>query len=772
LIDLNAAVSDSSSSDSQREALSDDALASEAARAMADAWHEGRRVVVEEVLKAHPSLATTPRTALRLISEELYLRRETGQSADITEILARFPQWRAELELLFACHDLFEVGAAPPDFPEPGQRCGEFELLRELGRGSQGRVFLATQPSLSDRAVVIKLTALDVTEHLSLARLQHTGIVPLYLAQDFPERRLRLLCMPYMGGASLAAVLAAMKPIPIAQRTGKAIADALARCHVDAPDTALLAGPALDFLCQASYAQAVCWIGACLAEALYYAHQRGLVHFDLKPSNLLLAGDGQPMLLDFHLARGPIVPGRNAAEWVGGTPQYMPPEQSAALAAVRSGQRVEGVVDARADVFALGVVLDELLGGKGPLARPARGLSGLRHINPQVTQGLADILSKCLSPDPEGRYADAQALADDLRRELADLPLRGVRNRSPLELWRKWRRRRPQAALRLVSLLVACAAVAAVAWLWAGQRIEQSQRALVDGQQLLDRQAYGEAIDRLQQALHDLRPVPAAAALKQTLRDSLEAARRAKLAHELHQFVERLRFLDGPVDNESLRVAQQACEMFWAARDKLLVSDDTAAAEAKRRDLLDLVVSWLDMQSRLPHAERPAARERATTLLDEAEAALGASEVLRHERQLLGAGESASQKADGSLPAAIGEPYQLGRIYLRLGDVERALDEFRSAVRDAPQEFWANYYRGRCAYRLGWFDEALNAFCVCVALAPEQAECFYNRGLVYAALGQKQQALLDYERALKLDPTLAAAAERRDSLRRRTENER
>jgi serine/threonine protein kinase/TolA-binding protein len=769
---LNAALFDSSSSsDGNGEAAAGDARASEAARAMAAAWHSGQRPGVEEVLEAHPELAATPRTALRLISEELYLRRESGEPVPLNEILARFPQWRAELELLLACHDLFEVGAAPPDFPEAGERCGEFDLLREIGRGSQGRVFLATQPSLCDRPVVIKLTPLDVTEHLSLARLQHTGIVPLYLAQDLPERRLRLLCMPFMGGASLAAVLAAMKPTRVGQRTGKTIADALARCHLGAPQAAPLGGPAFDFLCQASYVQAVCWIGACLAEALDYAHQRGLVHFDLKPSNLLLAGDGQPMLLDFHLARGPIAPGRNASEWVGGTQQYMPPEQAAALAAVRAGQPVEAVVDARADIFALGVVLDELLGGDGPLARPADGSHGLRHVNPHVSQGLADILSKCLFAEAEGRYAAAQALGDDLRRQLANLPLRGVRNRSPLELWRKWRRRQPHAAIRVASTSVACAAVAAAVWLWAGQRIEQSQLALVDGQQLLDRQAYSEAIDRLQQALDGLRPLPAAAALKQALRERLELGRRAKLEHELHQFAERLRFLDGPVESSSLRSAQQACETFWSARHKLLPADSsTASLEANRAraDLLDLVVFWLDAQSRLPGAQEPVARKQASDLLSEAEATLGASEVLEYERRrLFGDSEPAADEDRDSGSTSSGEPYRLGRFHLRSGQVERALGEFRRAVRNEPQDFWANYYRGRCAYRLERFDEALNAFCACVALAPAQAECFYNRALVYAALGQKAEALLDYDRALKLDPALSAAAEQREALRRR-----
>ncbi|MGH7140843.1 MAG: serine/threonine-protein kinase, partial [Pirellulales bacterium] len=405
---------------------------------------------MEQVLRQHPELAAAPRAVLRLISEELFLRREAGERLEVQDILVRFPQWRAELELLLACHELFE-DQAPLDFPRAGEACGEFVLVREIGRGSRGRVFLATQPALCDRPVVVKLTALDVAEHLSLARLQHTGIVPLFLSQDVPERRLRLLCMPFVGGASVAAILAAMKPCHIAERTGKTFAEALVRCHGETTPAANLGGPALDFLNQASYVEAVCWIGACLAEALHFAHQRGLVHFDIKPSNLLLAGDGQPMLLDFHLARGPIAAHGATPEWIGGTRPYMPPEQAAALAALRDGHAIESGVDRRADIYALAIVLDELLSGEEPLASPVEGGYGLSHINPHVSRGLSDLLARCLSPRPEARYPDAQSLADDLRRHVADLPLRGVPNRSPLELWRKWRRRRPRSAMRLVS---------------------------------------------------------------------------------------------------------------------------------------------------------------------------------------------------------------------------------------------------------------------------------------------------------------------------------
>src|SRR5439155_24824652 len=212
-------------------------------------------------------------------------------------------------------------------FPAAGETLGDFLLLAELGRGAQGPVFLASQLSLGDRPVVLKLTPCDASEHLSLARLQHTHIVPLYSVQDHPARGLRALCMPYFGGATLARLFEALRPVPPPQRTGQGLLDALDRAQSAAPQVA----PARRRVSIAhrdnDYVQAICEIGACLADALQYAHDRGLVHLDLKPSNVLIAADGQPMVLDFHLARGPLHPDDEGPAWLGGTPGYMSPEQ-------------------------------------------------------------------------------------------------------------------------------------------------------------------------------------------------------------------------------------------------------------------------------------------------------------------------------------------------------------------------------------------------------------------------------------------------------------
>ncbi len=132
----------------------------------------------------------------------------------------------------------------------------------------------------------------------------------------------------------------------------------------------------------------VCWIGACLADALQYAHDRGLVHMDVKPSNILLTADGQPMLLDFHLARSPISIDEPPADWVGGTPGYMSPEQDAMVAAIDSGCAALRALDARSDLYSLGRVLAEMLSAEGLagelraraaiLAVHARGVDGTR----------------------------------------------------------------------------------------------------------------------------------------------------------------------------------------------------------------------------------------------------------------------------------------------------------------------------------------------------------------------------------------------------------
>jgi serine/threonine protein kinase/Flp pilus assembly protein TadD len=737
---------------------------------LARRWRAGERPAVEDYLARYPELLDRPEAAVELIYEELCLRREDGQEGAEADVLCRFPQWRERLRVLVECQQLLEGGAAPRRFPAAGEALGNFRLLAELGRGAHGRVFLATQPALAGRPVVLKLTPRSGREHLALARLQHTHIVPLYSVQDDPARGLRALCMPYFGGATLARVLELLRPCPPGRRTGRQIVEALGQAQSGSPVPLPVEGPACQFLARASYVQAVCWVGACLADALHYAHERGLVHLDLKPSNVLWGADGQPMLLDLHLARGPLPAGAPAPAWLGGTPAYMAPEHRLAVAAVQAGQSVPAAVDGRADVYALGLLLCEALAGSPPPPGPAAA-PWLRRRNPHVTAGLGDILGKCLETDPRGRYAGAAALADDLRRHLADLPLRGVANRSPDERWRKWRRRKPYGPA-LLALLLAVLAGAGLVLMYLGREARVARAALEEGRQHLQGRAYGPARAASARGLAVAEGLPLGGGLAEQLRAQLRRAESAESAQELHVFVDRVRTLygaDGQPSGE-LGAVEAHCRAFWERRE--VIARRLGAAPAPEReqvqnDLLDLAVLWTHLCVRLAGKGAGAeAREGALEVLAQAEALFGPSCVLDGERRAHAAALGRPGPAPGAAPGprTAWEHYALGQALFRAGDLEAAAAQFDRALALQPQALWPNFDRGRCAYRRGRHEDAVLSFTACAVLAPQSAWCFYNRGLAYDALGQADRAFGDYDRALRLDPALAAAAVNRGML--------
>ena len=288
---------------------------------------------------------------------------------------------------------------------------GRFELLEHLGEGSYGSVFQAWDHSL-ERTVALKLLhARSDEDHRafqqearSIARLRHPGLVALY-ETGTTEEGVDYLVTELIEGPTLAEEIQRRRLPPHA---------------------------AADLVRQ-------------VAEALAVAHRAGIVHRDVKPSNIVLDERGQPHLTDFGLAKRTDESDDRDADAVHGTPAYMSPEQALGD---------DAAVDGRSDVFSLGVVLYELLTGE----RPFSGLNRLlrvqlleddprppRQLDERIPVELDNVCAMALRRERSRRYASAQEFADDLSRFLAGEAV-VARTPSAWERLQRWRRKNPLAA--------------------------------------------------------------------------------------------------------------------------------------------------------------------------------------------------------------------------------------------------------------------------------------------------------------------------------------
>jgi serine/threonine protein kinase/tetratricopeptide (TPR) repeat protein len=413
-------------------------------------------------------MALDPRLVdLLLRYEEM---EEQGQPAKPEELCRDCPEllgaFKRELEGLRQVNARLATAPRGPGPGVPGPNVPGYEVLKELGRGGMGVVYLARQVALN-RLVALKMvlageyaTASELArfrqEAEVLGRLRHPNIVPIYEVGECAGRP--YFALEYLEGGSLARWLAGGR-------------QAAARQSAELVET--------------------------LAQAMHAAHEQGIVHRDLKPANVLLAASGVafaprgsatpgadqektqdasatplagfvPKISDFGLAKevggaGPT-PSSGA---VLGTPSYMAPEQAAG-----KSKRVGPAVD----VYSLGAILYELLTGRPPFqgenavdvlvqvvscepVSPALLRSGL-------ARDLAVICLKCLQKQPHKRYGSAVDLADDLRRFLEGRPIHARPVGRAERAWR-WCRRQPLAASLLTGLLVVfLGGFAAVTWKW------------------------------------------------------------------------------------------------------------------------------------------------------------------------------------------------------------------------------------------------------------------------------------------------------------------
>ncbi|MEO1497994.1 MAG: protein kinase [Planctomycetota bacterium] len=443
---------------------------------------------------------------------------DSGTAPPADELLAAHPDLADELaeclEGVEAIHQAVKTAraeepakqAAPSASHEAPQQIGDYAIRREIGRGGMGVVYEAEEGALRRRVALKVLPFAAVLDQKQIARfrneaqaaaqLHHPHIVPVFsIGQD---RGVHFYAMQHIEGRSVAQAIDELR-----REAGEAttLADSLAETlsttqppeppptrpsRSGSPRSGSAGEPTTPSLGpthrSGQFFDAVARLGADIADALHHAHEYGVVHRDVKPSNLLLDAAGKAWITDFGLARVQTELGVTATGDVVGTLRYMSPEQARG----RADQ-----VDGRTDVYGLGATLYELM----TLQHAHRGdnrqqvLDRIerndpirpRRINPHVPPDLESIVGRAMDKDPASRYPTAAAMAEDLRRFLAGLPT-VARPPGPLRLAGKWlaRRRRFVAGLAAASLVVALVAVAGAVGIFREQ--QRTAAALVEAQ--------------------------------------------------------------------------------------------------------------------------------------------------------------------------------------------------------------------------------------------------------------------------------------------------
>jgi serine/threonine protein kinase/Flp pilus assembly protein TadD len=642
---------------------------------------------------------------------------------------------------------VFSTPADPGDGPRmpcPGERYLGFRLVEELGRGSFARVFLAEQEFLAGRKVALKVTLRPTREAERLAKLQHTNIVPVYSVHDAPPAQ--VICMPFLGRVTIGDLLRAFRrDHPSGLGSGRRTTRARAATSTaltgssQSPASTGSSGsggrpvPVIDVTCDPvpliGDVRAVLRVLIRLADGLAHAHDRGILHLDLKPANVLLADTGEPMLLDFNLSFDTATPGRDL---IGGTVPYMAPEQ---LLDLRT--RGQGAVDARTDLYSLGVMAFEMLTGSAPFPPAGRspadfprlievrrqGPPSLRERNPAVTPAVESIVRKLLAPDPADRYQSAADLRADLEAQLADRPLAFAPDRSPAERFGKWRRRNPGTLARLVAaiLIGLGLGVGGVAY---------SQSAV---------RAQAEALTRARATQAALDPIRVDLA---TPGDATIRARGVRRAEEV------LREFGLPGDPD------------WQGRDAFLrlPEGDRAALSADLGELLLLLAHarWQDGKH-LAERERKAAADAALKLNRLARGCFPAEVVppflVRQEAELAEAAGLPTPTGEPGEPAATRDHFLDAVALLAAGKYATAIDPLEQVVADRPNHAAAQFYLAFCRHQLQQYHRALERYDVARVLMPGDPRPRVNRGIVFVQQSWFDQAEGEFTRAIKLDPS-------------------
>jgi serine/threonine protein kinase/Tfp pilus assembly protein PilF len=643
----------------------------------------------------------------------------------------------------------------------PDRRIGDFDLLRELGRGGMGVVYEARQVSLNRRVALkvlppgLGMTEIAVQrferEARAAAKLHHTNIVPVHAIGE--EEGCHYYAMELVDGEPLSRVLNDLR----GQGSNPLLESIVNQTAADAPSrekevagSPTTSGPtSLSDTASSSreWFDTVARLLAEVADALHYAHGRGVIHRDVKPANLMLSTDGRLCLTDFGLARVAQEPGMTVSGSFLGTPAYMSPEQIAA-------GRVQ--VDNRSDIYSLGAVLYEMLCLRRPFTGESRDeiLNGImtkdprppRRFNPRIPVDLETICQKAMEKDRDRRYQSAGEFANDLRQYLQRGLITARRAGLPRRMWKSVRRY-PVASVAVVAgiLLVL---VGGYAWRASRHGAEQEvQRLLSDTRYSLNQGDHRQALKQADEAL--TRDPNSTEARFIRARCLIELARAQEAIDEAQRLITE--DPDNWIGHAILVQAGQFSDTFTGE-----IEPHIAAVESLAPDTAEA----LTLRSYLSDSNTEAVEllDRAVTI------APGYSEAL-YERAFRHIGlknfEAALADADRLMVAqprsSLG--YRMrATVFANLHDEAGALEEIDRAIElnpDDPLNYSVRW--GLLGSLFADEQKVLADISKMIELEPTLPWGYFFRALVHRGVGRFQDALSDLERVRELNPDSRSA---------------
>ena len=478
-----------------------------------------------------------------------------------------------------------------------------------------------------------------------------------------------------------------------------------------------------------------------MADGLAHAHEHGILHRDLKPENVLLTEDGQPMLLDFNLSEDTKLRLQRRRRH----------RRHLALHGARAPapfQQGSSDVDARSDVYGLGIILYELLTARHPFPSYSDGVTAalpqmiedrlkppprLRSWNPAVSPAVEAIVRHCLEPEPGQRYQTARELLEDLERQSQNLPLKHVAEPSFRERVRKWARRHPRlTSSTSVGILAGAVVIVMGSVVFArGQHLSQLQARET-------RDSFRNEMQTAQFLLYDRMEDP------ERVAKGYEQCR-AALGH--YHVLDDSRHWEQTPDVQNLppesrqQLRAEVGELLFMSAGAVSAGAGLVPGHADKDKPLELALQFNDDAAKCYEPEqvpRAVWQQRGELLacLQQNEAA---DELFR--------------KASETPLRTARDRYLAVRLHEKAGNYRKAIPLLEEATRLDPQSFSAWMVKGYCHEVLQQHTEALACYSTCIALRPAVQWAWYNRALAYLNHLQYGPASKDFDQAIQLSAT-------------------